>query len=79
MTKLELVKEKLEKVSPKDLDTVDEFIEKIISSKKKTGDRKMKLNLRGVLSDLKPHYTSVELQHKANELRVEDAINNKKK
>ncbi|MEZ4824575.1 MAG: hypothetical protein R2942_20170 [Ignavibacteria bacterium] len=35
MTKLELVKEKLEKVSPKDLDTVDEFIEKIISSKKR--------------------------------------------
>ena len=69
MTKLELVKEKLERVSPKDLDSEDEFIEKIISSKKYTGDRKMKLNLRGALKELKPHYTSVELQHKANEWR----------
>lgn len=79
MTKLELVKEKLNKISPKDLDSIDEFIEKILTSNKNPIKRKMKLNLRGALSDLKTQYTSVELQHKANEWRIEDALNYKKK
>ncbi|HMQ70571.1 MAG TPA: hypothetical protein PKA90_16450 [Ignavibacteria bacterium] len=35
MTKLELVIDKLERVSSKDLDSVDEFIEKILSLRKR--------------------------------------------
>ena len=79
MTKLELVKEKLKKVSPKDLDSVDVFIETILSSNKNSKRRKMKLNLGGALKELSKEYTSVELQHKANEWRVADTLNYRKK
>ncbi len=79
MTKLELVKEKLKKVSSKDLEVVDDFIEKILYWNKNSKKRKMKLNLGGALKELSKEYTSVELQHKANEWRVEDAMKFKKK
>lgn len=79
MTKLELVKEKLKKISPDDLDSVDNYIGKLISEKKVNGKRKMKLNLGGALKELAKEYTSVELQHKAAEWMVKDALNHKKK
>ncbi len=79
MTKLELVEKKLKKISPKDLDSVDEFIEKILTLNKNPKKKKMKLYPAGALKELNKKYTSVELQHKANEWRIQDALKYKKK
>ena len=79
MTKLESVEKKLKKISSKDLDSVNEFIEKILSSNKDPEKRKMRLHLGGTLKELNKNYTSIELQHKANEWRVEDTFNYRKK
>lgn len=62
MTKLELVKEKLEKISPKDLDKIENYIDKLIPSKKSIRKRKFKFDWKGALKDEK--ISSVELQHK---------------
>ncbi len=62
MTKLEIIKEKLEKISPKDLDMVDYYIDNLIPSKKSTRKRKFRFDWKGALKDEK--ISSVELQHK---------------
>lgn len=61
MTKLELVKEKLKKVSPKDLDSVDEFIEKLIQPNGNKKNRKFNFDWKGALKEEK--ISSVDLQH----------------
>ncbi len=62
MTKLEMIKEKLEKISPGDLDQVDDYINNLIPSKKSDRKRKFRFDWKGALKDEK--ISSVELQHK---------------
>ncbi len=62
MTKLELVKEKLQKVSSRDLDSVNNFIDRIISKKKNVPKRKFRFDWKGALKE--ERISSVELQHK---------------
>ncbi|GAB4579717.1 MAG: DUF2281 domain-containing protein [Anaerolineales bacterium] len=50
-------------------DFVNDLFEKHI--KKPKSNRKLKLDWRGALSDMKDQYTSVELQHKILEMRGE--------
>jgi hypothetical protein len=61
MTKLELVKEKLNEIPTKELDKVDDLLSEIISKNKKSG-HKLKFDWEGALKDEK--LSSVELQHK---------------
>jgi hypothetical protein len=70
MTKLEIIEKKIRKISPRHLDELDKLIEDLLEKSKKTKKRKMKLNLRGALKDIK--YSSVELQHKVKNWIAED-------
>jgi hypothetical protein len=70
MTKLEIIEKKIRKISPRHYNELDKLIEDLLKKSRKTKKRKMKLNLRGALKDIK--YSSVELQHKVKKWIAED-------
>ncbi len=77
MTKLEKIEKKIKKLSPKHLDEVDKLLDTLTKKQSKNTIKKMKLNQRGALSNIKENYTSVQLQHKATEWIIEDSMKNK--
>jgi len=69
MLKLE---EKIKELPPEAQRELEDFLEILISKHSKRGSRRLKLNWRGGLKELRDKYTSVELQHKALEMRVKN-------
>jgi hypothetical protein len=64
MTRLEqLVKE----LPPELHRAAENFLESLLAKRSRKSKKALKLDWRGGLSDLRDRYTSVELQHKAQE------------
>ncbi|MBM4242172.1 MAG: DUF2281 domain-containing protein [Euryarchaeota archaeon] len=64
MTRLE---ELIKELPPEYHKEAQDFLEFLIAKKKAKPRGPLKLNWRGALRDLRDKYTSVELQHKAQE------------
>lgn len=70
------IQKKILNLSPNEQKEVVDFIEFLEQKQKERKKKKtdMTFEWEGGLKDLKEKYTSVELQHKINEWRVEDAF-----
>ncbi|MDI6767468.1 MAG: DUF2281 domain-containing protein [Bacteroidota bacterium] len=62
-----VLEKKIAQLPPDLQKEVEDFIESLIKQRSSTTAKKLKLQWRGALKDLKNKYTSVELQHKALE------------
>jgi len=54
---------------------VEDFIDFLIEKKERKPKRKLKLDWAGALKNIREKYTSVELQHKISEWRMENELN----
>jgi hypothetical protein len=64
MTKLEQL---VKKLPPELHQEAEDFLEFLLAKRTRKEKRSLKLDWRGGLADLRDRYTSVELQHKAQE------------
>jgi Protein of unknown function (DUF2281) len=61
---------------PKDLQKeAEDFIDFLVEKSKKKKRKKLRLDWVGGLKELKDEYSSVALQHKIAELRIQDELN----
>jgi hypothetical protein len=65
------LKEYMEKLPPDLQQEVKDFIEFILKKRLKKQRKKPKFDWAGAMKDLRNQYTSVELQHKISELRID--------
>ncbi|HFE63258.1 hypothetical protein B1H10_03185 [candidate division KSB1 bacterium 4484_188] len=69
---METLAEKIKQLPPELQDEVEDFVEFLITKRKRKPYRKPHFNWIGVLRELRDQYTSVELQHKISEWRTEE-------
>ena len=70
--------EKIEQLPIELQQEVEDFVEFVAKKHTKRIPQKPTFNWAGGLKDLKDQYTSVELQHKATDWRIEDALKYKR-
>jgi hypothetical protein len=68
---METLKEMIDKLPPELQREVRDFVEFLLEKKMKKGKKKPKFDWAGALKDLRGQYTSVELQHKIVEWRID--------
>lgn len=66
------LEEKIRALPPESQQKVEDFLDSLLSEKKVTEKRQLKLDWKGGLKHLRDKYTSVELQHKVLEWRDND-------
>lgn len=64
------LKEKIDRLPPELQEEVEEYVQALIESRQGSERKIPQFRWAGALKELKDQYTSVELQHKANEWRV---------
>ncbi|HLE80726.1 MAG TPA: DUF2281 domain-containing protein [Dehalococcoidia bacterium] len=71
---MDTIEERITALTPERQREVEDFVEFLLEKEKGLRRRrsKPKFAWAGALSDLRPKYTSVELQHKVSEWRIGD-------
>lgn len=64
------LKEKIEQLPPELQEEVEEFVQSLVENRQGSERKTPRFRWAGALKDLRTQYTSVELQHKANEWRT---------
>ena len=64
ITKSKSIDEQVKELPPELQQEVQDFVQFLIEKKTRKPKRRLKLNWRGALRELRGQYTSVELQHK---------------
>ena len=62
--------EKIEQLPPELQEEVEEFVQSLVENRQGSARKTPRFHWAGALKDLRTQYTSVELQHKANEWRA---------
>jgi ribosomal protein RSM22 (predicted rRNA methylase) len=70
MESLEKIEQKIRNLSPNLIDELDSFVDFLLSKSNDKGNKKLKQDWAGALSDLSDKYSSLELQKKALEWRT---------
>ena len=68
----ESLKQKIDQLPPELQKEVEDYVQLLIERQKSSHKGQPQFQWAGALKDLRDKYTSVELQHKASEWRVED-------
>lgn len=71
---METLEEKIKILGPEEYKEAESLIDEIIRRRRSSEPRKLKLDWKGGLRHLKDRYTSVDLQHKASEWKIENKL-----
>lgn len=72
---MQSIEKKIKRLPPELKNEVEDFIDFLIEKKKKKPSEKLRLDWAGALKNIRDKYTSVELQHKISEWRMENELN----
>jgi len=69
---MQTLKDLIDQLPPELQQEVQDFVEFLLEKRAKKTKKKPKFDWAGALKDLRDRYTSVELQHKITEWRIEE-------
>jgi len=69
---MQTLKDLIDQLPPELQQEVQDFVEFLLERRAKKTKKKPKFDWAGALKDLRDRYTSVELQHKITEWRIEE-------
>ena len=69
---MQTLKQLIDQLPPELQQEVQDFVEFLLERRAKKTKKKPKFDWAGALKDLRDRYTSVELQHKITEWRIEE-------